>query len=98
MPEPIDVYSDQFQINMGPYGATLNFLLSGATPPSPGSAPQVDKLATIRMSLEHLKVMIFVLRRQILEYERASGVQLQLPSDVLNALGIGREDWDALWR
>jgi hypothetical protein len=50
------------------------------------------------MSLEHLKVMAFMLRQQILEYERRTGVQVQLPAEMLNQLRIGREDWEALWR
>jgi hypothetical protein len=50
------------------------------------------------MSLEHLKVMTYVVRRQVLEYERQSGVRIQIPQEVLNALRIGREDWDTFWR
>jgi hypothetical protein len=96
--EPIDVYSDQFGLNVGAYGTSLNFSVSGATPPAPGTAPQVERLATIRMSLEHLKVMAFVIRRQILQYEQQTGVNIQVPVEVLNSLRISREDWEAVWR
>jgi len=98
MAEPIDIYSDSFQINTGPYGSTLNFMLSQSTPPAPGKASQPETLATVRMSLEHLKLMTFVLRRQIMHHERQSGVDIQVPSQVLNSLGISQDDWDALWR
>ena len=37
--ETVDVYSDQFQINQGAYGCSLNFMVSQPTPPAPGSAP-----------------------------------------------------------
>ena len=97
MPDTVDVYTDQFQINIGPYGCTLNFSVSSTQPPAPGSAPQVERVASVRMSLEHLKVMTYILRRQVTEYERQSGVRIQVPQEVLNALRIGREDWDALW-
>jgi hypothetical protein len=97
MPEPIDVYADQFGLNVGAYGSSLNFFVSSATPPAPGTAPHTERLATIRMSLEHLKVMAFVMRRQILQYEQQTGVNIQIPVEVLNGLRISREDWDAIW-
>ena len=98
MAEPIDIYSDFFQMNTGPYGSTLNFMLSPSTPPAPGKMPQSETLATIRMSLEHLKLMTFVLRRQIMTHERQSGVTIQLPRQVLDSLGISTDDWDSLWK
>jgi hypothetical protein len=98
MADPLDVYADQFQVHTGPYGCTLNFLLTSHSPPPPGSPLAATRVATVRMSVEHLKVMAFMLRQQILEYERRSGVQVQLPAEMLNQLRIGREDWDALWR
>ncbi len=98
MQEPIDVYADQFGLNVGAYGSSLNFFVSSATPPVPGTAPHTERLATIRMSLEHLKVMAFVMRRQILQYEQQTGVNIQIPMEVLNGLRISREDWDAIWR
>jgi hypothetical protein len=98
MPEATDVYCDQFQMNIGPFGSTLNFSLSSPTPPAPGSPPQAERLATVRMSLEHMKVITFILRRQILEYERNSGVGVSLPSQLLNSLRISPEDWESFWR
>jgi hypothetical protein len=98
MAEPVDVYADQFQVHTGPYGCTLNFLLTGPTPPAPGSPVQAGRIATVRMSLEHLKVMTYMLRQQVLEYERRTATSVQLPPEMLNQLGIGREDWDGLWK
>ncbi len=95
MSEPVDLYSDQFQVSVGPYGCALNFMLSSPQPPAPGQPPQARLQASIRMSLEHLKVMTFMLRRQLVEYERSTGVRIDVPRDVLNALHIGPEDWEA---
>ena len=97
MPEPIDIFADQFQLTVGPYGCTLSFLLSPPAPPAPGSMPQGERMASVRVSIEHLKVLAFMLRRQIVQYERATGTEVQLPADVLNSLQIGPEDWDAFW-
>lgn len=98
MAEPIDVYSDQFQVNTGAFGCTVNFSVSSATPPAPGTIPQAERLVTVRMSLEHLKLMTFILRRQVVEHERQTGVTIEIPVEVLNQLRVGHEDWEAFWR
>lgn len=98
MPDPTDVYSDQFQLTVSPYGSVINFSLSHPTPPAPGSMPQSEKQVSVRMSLEHLKVMAFILARQLRRYERDTGVNVQVPTEVLNALQIGPEDWAGFWR
>jgi hypothetical protein len=98
MVEPADVYSDQFNLNVNPYGITMNFSVSNPTPPAPGTIPQSERVATVRMSHEHMKVMVFILRRQIIQYEQQTGVNIQVPIEVLNGLRISREDWDAIWR
>ena len=98
MSEALDVYSDQFQVNIGAFGSTLNFMVTKPTPPAPGTAPQADLLATVRLSTEHLKVMTFMLRRQILEVESNTGLKVGLPIQVLNSLKISPEDWESFWQ
>ncbi|MFC1894160.1 hypothetical protein ACFLYR_09165 [Chloroflexota bacterium] len=98
MTEPIDVYSDAFQVSTGPFGSTLNFQISQPTPPAPGKMAQPELLATIRMSLEHLKLMTFVLRKQIITHEQQTGVNIQVPVQVLNQMGIGQDDWSPFWK
>jgi hypothetical protein len=98
MTEAIDVFSDQFQVNTNPYCATLNFLLSDHTPPAPGSPPKSERQASVRMSLEHLKVMVFILQRQVRQYETQTGTTIQIPMQMLNSMGISPEDWDTCWR
>ena len=93
MPEPVDVYSDQVAVHIGPFGCTLNFSCSTAIPPAAGGGMPGQVVATVRMSLEHLKLMTFMLRRQLLQFEQSSG-QVQVPQEVLSQLRIGREDWD----
>lgn len=96
MPEIPDIYADGVGLQLGPFGCSLNFSISPAMP-SPGSAPG-QPAATIRMSLEHLKLMAFLLHRQLREYERGTGVKVDVPRDVLNQLRVGREDWEEFWR
>ena len=97
MPEPIDIYSDQFQVTIGPFGCVLNFMVTNAQPPPPGAPQPADRLASIRLSTEHLKVMTYVLRRQVLDYEQRTGVRVPVPLEVINGLRIGPEDWEGFW-
>jgi hypothetical protein len=98
MAEATDVYSDQFQLNIGPLGCTLNFQVSGANPVAPGSPPPVERVATIRLSLQHLKAMAFILHKQIAGYESQAQLSTSLPVDVFRALQIRQEVWEAFWR
>ncbi|MCH8988588.1 MAG: hypothetical protein IIA92_07260 [Chloroflexi bacterium] len=98
MPESFDVYTDSFQVNIGAWGATINFSLSSNNPPAPGSQPQSAPLGTVRTSLEHLKVMTFMLKRQISQFESSQQITIELPTQVLSATGIPMEDWDAFWK
>lgn len=98
MSEPIDVYADQFHLGIGPFGATMNFLVSSPKPPAPGSPPQAESLAHIRTSIEHLKVMAFMIRRSVLQYEQGAGLKVGLPIKSLNAIQISPEDWETFWK
>ena len=98
MAEPVDIYCDTFQFNLGPFGCTLNFLVSPAAPPAPGSIPQPERMATVRMSLEHAKLMAFIMRSTLAQYDQQMGTPVPIPVEVLNQLKIGLEDWNSFWR
>ena len=98
MTEPVSVFIDQFQLNTSPYGATLNFMLTDPMPPSPGTPPKSERQATVRMSLEHMKVMAFIMQRSVKQYEAQTGTTIQIPMQMLNSMGISLEDWDACWK
>lgn len=97
MPDISDVYSDGVSLNIGPFGCALNFAMSPAVAQGGAAGAMAQPVSTVRMSLEHLKVMAFLIRRQLRDYERQSGVEVPIPADVLNQLRIGREDWDECW-
>lgn len=98
MPDPQDVYCDVFQVTIGAWGATLNFSLSSNTLPSPGAQAQSNLVATVRTSLEHLKVMTFMLKRQLSNFESGQQINIELPIQVLSSSGIAPEDWDVFWK
>jgi hypothetical protein len=96
MTEPIDTYSDQFMITTTPFGANLSFHLNTPHPEQAKVIP-AERVAIIRMSNEHLKVMTIIIARQIKKMERDSGVKVEVDPRIMNSLGIGREDWDKFW-
>ena len=89
-----DVYTDQFLITSGIWGVAMTFLKSPPHP-SPGQAPQPDPQATVRMSLQHAKVVAMMLRKQLKTWEREN-VEIAIPNSILNQLGLSPEDWGAL--
>ena len=95
--ESFDVYADQFTVTITPFGANLSF---GVQEPHPsvGRQSQSQNLGTIRMSVEHLKTMVMILRRQILKVEGETGVRAEVPNSILNQIGISPEDWQTFWR
>lgn len=95
--ETFDEYADQFTITLTPFGANLSFAVREAHP-SAGRAPQSRPLGTIRMSVEHLKTMIMIIRRQILTVEEQTRVKADVPRDILNQMQIAPEDWDTFWK
>jgi len=97
MVEPIDVYSDQFMVTTTSWGANLSFLVN--TPhPEPTKPVPAERVATIRMSNEHLKVMAMVIVNQIKKMERDTGIKIGVDPRVLNNLGIAPEDWESFWK
>ncbi|MBI2862383.1 MAG: hypothetical protein HYX89_06165 [Chloroflexi bacterium] len=91
-PKLEEIYADQFRLTLGPYGATLTFGVSPAHP-DPVRPESPHELVRIRMSLEHLKVMTMILRRQLGQYEQQNRLNIPLPESVLSQLGLSMEDW-----
>jgi len=96
--EPFDTYVDQFQVVMSPWGAVLNFSVTAPKPPAPGQVPAALDVGSLRMSTEHLKALVFIARRQVLQVEKAAALSHPVAIEVLNQLGISPEDWDTFWR
>lgn len=95
--EPFDLFTDQFTITITPFGANLTFHLREPHP-SPSKVPQAQTLGTIRMSVEHLKTMIMIIRNQVLMVEEQLRVKAEVPREILNQLKIPVEDWEAFWK
>jgi hypothetical protein len=91
-----DIYCDSVQIAMTPYDTVL--MLTKNIPTFGGKAGKIevtpDPVGTVRMSLEHAKVLAILLKRYLQEYERSTGMQIPLHPEMLKNLGISEdEDW-----
>ena len=88
-----DIYCDQLQLALSPYGLALTFALSQTNPPAGGPATPTSQ-AIVRMSLEHAKVMAMIIRKQLKQYELEHlGDPINIPSKVLADLKLQKEDW-----
>jgi len=87
---PLEAYSDGVQFGVSPFTVAMGFTVA-----APGQGIQQPiKVATIRMSLEHAKVMAILLRRQLKQFEESMGQDIPLHPQLYTQLGISRqEDW-----
>lgn len=101
--EPVDIFADAFRVYVGAFGCMLTFSLSNAdqqavTPP--GTTLPSDRVATIRLAPELLKGMAFMLRQQIIAYEREEG-KIVMPEKYIAAavalVGADSEAWNRCW-
>src|SRR5512141_501181 len=95
--EPFDVYTDSFTVTITPFGANLTFSLREAHP-SNNKPPQIKQLGTVRMSVEHLKTVIWITRQQVRQVESQLGTKAEVPNQILNQLNIPPQDWEDFWR
>ena len=91
MPDIPEFYVDQFRMNVNPYGAALTFGLASPNPTTGQS--QVNDTVLLRMSLEHMKVMAIILKKNLKTYEEQMQAPINLPRAILNQMGLSQEDW-----
>ncbi len=85
------LYSDGIQVGISPFTVTLGFTV--APQAQPGTQVPIP-VTTIRMSLEHAKVMSIILRKQLKQFEQQLGREIALPHQVYQQLGLSlTEDW-----
>jgi len=84
-----DLYTDSVQIATGPFGVIL---VLGMQTGQAGSAP--DKIANLRMSLEHAKILAIMLKKQLKVFEEQIGADIPLHPQLYTQLGLSKtEDW-----
>lgn len=92
MPDDLpEFYVDQFRMNVSPYGAAITFGLASPNPTT-GQA-QVHDTVLLRMSLEHMKVMAIILKKNLKAYEEQTQAPINIPRAILNQMGLSPEDW-----
>lgn len=88
-----DVYVDQLAMAQSAWGITL-ILSKSRSDPSPTRAVPGDPQVVVRMSLEHAKAMIMVMRRTLKQYELESlGDPIRIPKAQLAGMGLSEDDW-----
>ncbi len=87
-----DIYADSVEMALTPYDAVLEF--SKRTGRIQDAAKtQAVHVGTVRMSLQHAKVLAILLKKNLSGYESVVGT-IDLHPDLLKALGVSKsEDW-----
>ncbi len=90
-PEIPELYCDGVQVGLSPFTAIFSLTMQ---PAGQTGAMAPLKVANVRMSLEHAKVLAIMLRKQIKSFEAQMGVDIQLHPQLYQQLGLSRqEDW-----
>lgn len=86
-----EIYCDGAQIGLSPFTAILSLTMQ---PVGQTGTMAPIKVANIRMSLEHAKVVAILLRKQLKAWEASMGSEIHLPQQLYQQLGLSRqEDW-----
>lgn len=90
MEEVQEYYADGVEINLVmPWTVALTFSVKGIGPQA-----EPKRIAIVRMSPEHAKVVAMLLKKQIKGYEMNTGANINLPHDMYSKLGLSpTEDW-----
>lgn len=85
-----DIYCDSVQMGLTPYDVMIELQ---RRPPVLDINEKAVRVGTIRMSLEHAKVLAIILRKNLKSYEDSTG-QIPMHPDLMKELGISKaEDW-----
>ena len=102
MAEAADVFADGLTMFVGTYGCALHFLLSTEESHKITPADQLlggSRVATVRMSPQFAKSMVFYIREHIRKYESENG-EITIPDRDLKRLIVGegqQQSWDRIW-
>lgn len=89
-----DVYVDQMTLAQTQYGMAITFALSPSTPPAITQQAQGEPQVVVRMSLEHAKIMVMMLRKHLKQYELEHlGDVIRIPSGAYQAMNLNEQDW-----
>ena len=92
--KPVDVFADRYTLEASPFGAVFSFALQEG---GIEKTRRVHDVATVRMTLEHLKTLAFLTWQQVVALEKTHGCRFDMPAGMLTDLKIDRARWRAFW-
>ena len=88
-----DFYFDGVQVTVTLFGVNMTFTLSTPHPKDQSDAVRVKNQAVTRTSLEHAKIFAMLLRKQLKQYEFGTKIDIRVPDEVYQKLGLDSNDW-----
>jgi hypothetical protein len=97
----VDVFVDGLMVTVSAYGC-IAVDLSVISQVDEGAAVPNEHVATLRMTPEFIKGVIFVMYQHVVQYEQSIGGKIPLPPELIEGATQGapgtREQWDQFWR
>jgi len=102
MAEAIDIFAEAFRVYIGALGCALHLSLSDPAAHESTPAGQLfpsKRMATVRTAPEMMKALTFILRQQVLRYERTNKIRIELPPDMMTRAleGADLASWNRCW-
>lgn len=88
-----EYYADRMRSTATLFGLTMTFGLSEAHPDPQRKVERIKEQARIRTSLQHAKLMIIIMKRQLQKFEKENNITIDIPEKALKALEITEKDW-----
>jgi len=88
-----DFYFDGAQVTVTLFGVNMTLTLSNPHPKDQSDALKVRTQAVTRTSLEHAKIFAMLLRKQLKQYEFGTKIDIRVPDEVYQGLGLDSNDW-----
>jgi DNA-binding transcriptional regulator/RsmH inhibitor MraZ len=83
-----EYYGDVLYLRNSAWGFTVTFAVS-----SPKEGFEEHDVCTVRLSHETAKTLSMMIRKQLKQYEMDMKVVITIPQDVMNKLGLTKQDW-----
>lgn len=88
-----EYYADRMRSTATLFGLTITFGISEAHPDPQRKSERIKEQVRIRTSLQHAKLMIIIMKKQLQKFEKENDITIDIPENALNALDITEKDW-----
>jgi len=94
-----DIYFDGIRVTVTAVGVNFTLSLNNPHPDMNVKGSGESHLASkpilvARTSLEHAKILVMLLKKQLKLYESRTGIEIKFPQEIYKGLGLDEKEWE----